>query len=106
MLTLSQASFIVDHALAYARAQDMAPMTIVAAQEPWKCRSCHGLPLASLLSGYGSRATRTWMRTPHRGVRVLSGRANGGNSILCPVKLEEPLHLCGDDPPSRLSPCH
>ncbi len=30
MLTLSQASAIVDHALAYARAHDLAPMTIAA----------------------------------------------------------------------------
>ena len=30
MLTLSQASSIVDHALAYARAHDLAPMTIAA----------------------------------------------------------------------------
>jgi uncharacterized protein GlcG (DUF336 family) len=30
MLTLSQASSIVDHALAYARAHDLAPMTISA----------------------------------------------------------------------------
>src|SRR5260370_6968120 len=30
MVTLSQASSIVDHALAYARAHDLAPMTIAA----------------------------------------------------------------------------
>ena len=30
MLTLSQASAIVDHALAYARAHDLAPMTVAA----------------------------------------------------------------------------
>jgi hypothetical protein len=30
MLTLAQASTIVDHALAYARAHDLAPMTVAA----------------------------------------------------------------------------
>lgn len=39
MLTLSQASAIVNHALAYARAHDLAPITVAALDAPGENRS-------------------------------------------------------------------
>src|SRR3981189_143631 len=59
MLTLSQASAIVDHALAYARAHELAPMTI-AALDARGCIVALKMEDGSGLSRGCMRAGRAW----------------------------------------------